>query len=105
MKRVLSVFAISTAVVTAVAFAPIASANSFAVSVGVPGLAVGVSNHGGYVAAYPAYPTYPAAVVYPPAPVVVAPPYYSPYYGPYYGSVVVYQGYHPYAHHYAYRHW
>lgn len=58
--------------------------NSFAISVGVPGLAVGYSNYGGYVAAAPAY--YAPSVVY--GPVVTYAPYRPwhphPYYRPYY---------------------
>jgi len=77
----------------ALAFAPAAAANSYAVSIGAPGFAVGFSNHDGYVSAYAPPPVY-----YAPA------PYYEPYY---YAPPVVYGGYYgPYYHRYhRYRHW
>jgi hypothetical protein len=80
-----------------VAFAPAAAANSYAVSIGAPGFAVGFSNHGGYVSAYAPPPVY-----YAPAPV-----YYEPYsYGPtvVYGNYNYGPYYHPRYHRY-YRHW
>ena len=101
MKRHLAILSAATLVAGSAVFAGSALANSFAVSVGVPGLAVGFSNHGGYVAAV-APPVYGYAA---PAPY----PYYD--YAPapvYYGAPVVYAGpvyYHrPWAHRY-YRHW
>jgi hypothetical protein len=42
-------------------------------SIGVPGVAVGYSNYGGYVATYPA-----PAYYYPPAPAYYGPTYYAP---------------------------
>jgi hypothetical protein len=94
--------------------APTAMANgSVAVSVGLPGLAIGYSSRGvGFVAAAPYAPTYyaPPVVSYPApyyapapvyyaapvpylAPVFVGRPYYGGYYRPYYRSArVVYRG-------------
>ena len=100
MKRHLAILAAATLVAGSAVFAGSALANSFAVSIGAPGFAVGFSNHGGYVAA--AVPPVYAAPVY-------AAPY--PYYAPapvYYSAPVVYGRpgfYHrpwPYRH---YRHW
>ena len=54
MKRYLTGLAAAGVVATSVAFASSAFANSFALSIGVPGVAVGYSNYGGYVATYPA---------------------------------------------------
>ena len=83
----------------AIAFAPSALANSFAISIGVPGFAVGYTNHGGYAAAYAPPPVvrYGPPVYYAPAPA---------YYGARvaYGRVVYYDGYRPWSYHY-YRHW
>jgi hypothetical protein len=101
MRRHLASLAAVAVVAGAAVFAPAALANSFAVSIGVPGLAVGYANHGGYIAAYA------------PAPVYYAPPAYYPYYAPapvYYGAPVVYGGaayyggYRRWPHRY-YRHW
>ena len=97
MKRVLTAVAALTVLGTA-AFAPSASANSFAVSIGGPGFAVGYSNHGGYVAAYA------------PPPVYYAPPaYYGLYPYGYYVPPVVYGRaayYRPWPRaYYPYRHW
>ena len=103
MKRYLTGIAAAVATAGTLAFAPNASAgNSFAVSIGAPGFAVGFSNQGGYVAAYPA----PAPVYYAPAPVYYGPTYY---YGPPVG-VVAYGAYRPWYHdhhayHGPYRHW
>ena len=97
MRRFLTTHLSAVAVVAvlgaAVAFAPAAAANSYAVSIGTPGFAFGYSNHGGYVSAYAPPPVY-----YAPA------PYYEPYY---YGPPVVYGGYYGGYHHYYhhYRHW
>ena len=102
MKRTLTLLATAGVVAGAMLFAPGALANSFAVSIGAPGFAVGYSNHGGYVSAYA------------PAPVYYAPPAYDPYsyYAPapvYYGAPVVYGsvyygGYRRWPHYY-HRHW
>ena len=101
MKRIVTLLAAAGVVAGATFFAPAALANSFAVSVGAPGFAVGFSNHGGYVAAYA------------PPPVYYAPPAYYPpytYYAPapvYYGAPVVYGGVTYYGHrpYYRHRHW
>lgn len=97
MKRYRTSLAVIAALAGTAVFASSAMANSFAVSIGTPGFAVGYSNYGGYVSAYAPPPAY-----YAPAP--------SPYYAPtYYGPPVVYGysgGYRPYYHHYhPYRHW
>jgi hypothetical protein len=95
MKRRIAALAAATALaVGGAAFATSASArDSFAVSIGVPGVALGYSNYG-----------------YAPAP---APYYYSYSYAPapypyYYGPTVVYRSY-PYHRHYyygpRYHHW
>ena len=92
MKRHLAILAAATAVAGSAVFAGSALANSFAVSIGAPGFAVGFSNHGGYIAAavpplYPApayatpYPYYAPAPVYYGAPVVYGRPVY--YHRPY----------------------
>jgi hypothetical protein len=98
MRRYLTALAVVVALGGAIAFSSTAAANSFAVSIGGPGFAVGYSNHGGYVAAYAPPPVY-----YAPA------PYYRPYspaYYPSYGPTVVYGGYYgPVHHHRYYRHW
>ena len=74
MKRYLTGLATAGVVVAAgVVFASSAAANSFALSIGVPGVAVGYSNYGDYVATYPA-PSY----YYPPAPAYYGPTYYYP---------------------------
>jgi len=72
MKRYLTSLATAGVVAASVVFASSAAANSFALSIGVPGVAVGYSNYGGYVATYPA-PNY-----YPPAPAYYGPTYYYP---------------------------
>ena len=100
MRSYLKPLAAVAVVAGAAAFATGALANSFAVSIGAPGFAVGYSNHGGYVAAYAPPPAY------------YAPPAYSPYYAPapvYYGAPVVYRrayygGYRPWPYR-NYRHW
>ena len=99
MNRRIASLAAAALLVGASMAATSASANgSVAVSIGLPGFAVGYSNRGyGYVAAAPyAYPApyydgYPAPVVYA--------PYYRPYYArPYYRA--------PYrVGYYGYRHW
>jgi len=94
MKRYLTSLAVIGALAGTAVFASSAMANSFAVSIGTPGFAVGYSNYGGYVSAY-APPVYYAPT-----------PYYAPtYYGP--PVVYGYYGYRPYYHHYyrPYRHW
>jgi hypothetical protein len=95
MKRTLASVAVIAALSAAVVYAPTAAANSFAISIGLPGFAAGYSSAGGYVAAYPAPP-----VVYAPAPVYYARPY--PYYRP---PFAYYGGYRPWSRHYVYRHW
>ena len=80
MKRIVTLLAAAGVVAGTTLFAPGALANSFAVSIGAPGFAVGYSNHGGYVAAYA------------PPPVYYAPPAYYPYYDPYYVAAPVYYG-------------
>lgn len=100
MRRTLTSLAAVAAVAGAAVFASGAMANSFAVSIGVPGLAVGYANHGGYVAAYAPPPAY------------YGPAYYAPYapapvYGPpvVYGRVAYYGGgYRPWAYRH-YRRW
>ena len=105
MNRRIASLAAAALLVGASMAATSASANgSVAVSIGVPGFAVGYSNRGyGYVAAAPyAYPApyyaAPPVAAYP-APVVYA-PYYRPYYArPYYYRHpyrVGYYGYRPY---------
>jgi hypothetical protein len=103
VKRTLSALAVLAVVGGAVAFSSTAAANSFAVSIGVPGLAVGYSNHGGYVAAYAPPVAYaPPAAYAPPVAYAPAPVYYDSYWRP----PVVYYGYRPAAHrYYGYRHW
>jgi hypothetical protein len=69
--------------VAGVAVAPSASANgSVAVSIGLPGLAIGFNNHGGgFVAAAPfgyARPAYVAPSVVYPAPIAYSVPVYYP---------------------------
>jgi len=98
MKRYLTSVAVVAALAGTAVFASSAMANSFAVSIGTPGFAVGYSNYGGYVSAYAPPPVYYAPT-----------PYYGPaYYGStYYGPPVAfsyYGGYRPY-HHYYHRHW
>lgn len=92
MKRYLTSLAVVAALAGTAVFASSVMANSFAVSIGTPGFAVGY--YGGYVSAYAPPPAY-----YAPA------PYYAPSY--YYGPPVVYgyYGYRPYHHHHYYRHW
>jgi hypothetical protein len=110
MKRIATGLAAAAVLAAGVAVAPSAMAGgSVAVSIGLPGLAVGYSNNGyGYVAAAPvpyAAPyvapapyyaaPYAAPVVTYPAPVVYA-PYYRPYYraySPYYYRGPVRVGY------------
>jgi hypothetical protein len=101
MKRYLTGLAVAGVVAASAMFAADASANSFALSIGAPGVAVGYSNYGGYnyggyVTTYPAPPYY-----YPPAPAYYGPTYYAP-------PVVTYSyGYRPWYHHhyYGHRHW
>jgi len=103
MKRIVTLLAAAGVVAGAALFSTAALANSFAVSIGAPGFAVGYSNYGGYVAAYAPPPAY------------YAPPAYYPYtYGPYdspapvyYGAPVVYGGVTYYGHrpYYRHRHW
>jgi hypothetical protein len=102
MKRYIPAVAVIAALAGTAAYASSAAANSFGVSVAVPGFAVGFGNNGGYVSAYAPPPAY-----YAPAPYYVpAPAYYGPY--PYYappvayGSVVYYGG--SYHHHYYHHH-
>ena len=98
MKRSVKGLAIAGVLAASVGFATSAAANSCRFSVGVPGVAFGASNYGGYVS------TYPAPYYYAPAPVYYGPTYYVPpagvvYYGPYHHHY--YRGYsRPY-----YRHW
>ena len=73
MKHYLTGLAAAGVVAASAVFASSAAANSFALSIGVPGVAVGYSNYGGYVAPYPA-PSY----YYPPAPAYFGPTYYYP---------------------------
>jgi len=96
MRRLLTSIAAVAVLAGAAAFAPSALArDSFAISIGAPGFAVGYANHGGYVGAYVPPPAYyaPPPVYYTPAPVYYGPPVYGAYY---YGR--------PWRHHY-YRHW
>jgi hypothetical protein len=103
MDRRITSLAAAALLVTGATVAPTASANgTFAVSIGLPGLAVGFNNHGGgFVAAAPfaspaPYYAAPPVVAYPVAPVVYA-PYYRPFYArPYYHQPwrVGYYGYH-----------
>ena len=73
MKHRLATIAAATALVLAgTTLASTASANSVSVSVGVPGFAVGYSNHGGY--AYVGPP-----VAYAPPVAYYGAPYYSGY--------------------------
>ena len=100
MRRTLTSLAAVAAVAGAAVFASGAMANSFAVSIGVPGLAVGYANHGGYVAAYAPPPAY------------YGPAYYAPYApAPVYGAAgrirqgwSYYGGYRPWAYRH-YRRW
>jgi hypothetical protein len=80
MNRRIAGFAGAAALAAGIVAAPNASAGSnVAVSVGLPGVAVGYSNSGvGFVAAAPA-PLIAPAPYFAPAPVVVAP---YPFYGP-----------------------
>ena len=71
MKRYLTGLAAAGVLAASAVFASSAAANSFALSIGVPGVAMGYSNYGGYVATYPA-PSY----YYPPAPTYYGPTYY-----------------------------
>src|SRR5215831_15112555 len=84
MKRIVTLLAAAGVVAGAALFSTAALANSFAVSIGAPGFAVGYSNHGGYVSAYVPPPTY------------YAPPAYYPYdtypYGAYYSPAPAYYG-------------
>ena len=110
MNRRIATFAAAAVFATGIAIAPSASAGgNVAVSIGLPGFAVGYSNRGyGFVAAAPA-PYYPApyyaapyygAPYYAPAPVVYA-PYYRPYVArPYYYRAPVRVGYYGYGHRY-----
>jgi hypothetical protein len=108
MNRRIATLAAAAVLAAGVAIAPAASAGSnVAVSIGVPGFAVGYSNHGyGYFAAAPT--PYYAAPYYAPAPVVtyapyapvVYAPYYRPYARPYYYRAPVRVGYYGYARHY-----
>ena len=78
MNRSIAGFAAAAALAAGVVIAPSASAGSnVAVSVGLPGLAVGYSSNGvGFAAAAPA-PFIAPAPYFAPAPVVVAPyPFY-----------------------------
>ena len=116
MNRRIATLAAAAVLATGVAFVPTASAGSnVAVSIGVPGFAVGYSNHGyGYFAATPApyyAAPYYAAPYYAPAPVVTYAPYvpapvvYAPYYRPYAARPYYYHppvrvGYYGYARHY-----
>ena len=101
MKRYLTGLAAAGVLAASAVFASNAAANSFSLSIGVPGVAVGYSNYSGYVATYPA-PSY----YYPPAPVYYGPTYYAPPVG-----VVTYgtgPWHHDYHHGYYrpyYRHW
>jgi hypothetical protein len=104
MNRRIASLAAAALLVGASVAATSASANgSVAVSIGLPGFAVGYSNRG-YVAAEPfAYPApyyaAPPVVASSAAPVVYA-PYYRPYYArPYYYRAPYRVGY------YGYRHW
>ena len=89
-RRLATVIAAAAVFAAGAAIAPSAFAGgNFAVSVAVPGLSVGYSNHGfGYVAAAPV--PYYGAPYYAPGPVVaypapvVAPVVYAPYYRQYY---------------------
>jgi hypothetical protein len=106
MNRRIASLAAAALLVGASMAATSASANgSVAVSIGLPGFAVGYSNRGyGYVAAAPyAYPApyyydYAAPYAYP-APVVYAPYYRSYYARPYHYRAPYRVGY------YGYRHW
>jgi len=104
MRRCLTSLAAVAVVAGAAVFAPGALANSFAVSIGVPGFAVGYANHGGYVAAYAPPPVYyaPAYPYYGPAYVPAPPVYYRP--PVVYGGVAYYGGYRPWPHRH-YRPW
>jgi hypothetical protein len=107
MNRRIASLAAAALLVGASMAATSASANgSVAVSIGLPGFAVGYSNRGyGYVAAAPY--AYPAPYYYDYAPPVVAypaPVVYAPYYRPYYARHYYYH--HPYrVGYYGYRHW
>ena len=106
MNRRIASLAAAALLVGASVAATSASANgSVAVSIGLPGFAVGYSNRGyGYVAAAPyAHPApyyydYAAPYAYP-APVVYAPYYRSYYARPYHYRAPYRVGY------YGYRHW
>ena len=101
MRRYLRSLAAAAVLAVAAGFTTGAWANSFAVSIGAPGFAVGYSNHGGYVAAYAPPPVYYGPAYYGPAYVPAPPVYYRP--PVVYGGVVYYGGYRPYYRHY--RHW
>lgn len=98
MNRRIVVLAAAASLFAAASIPSIASAHgSVAVSIGLPGFAVGYSNRGYGFAAAPAYwgPTvYAPPVAY--APPVYAAPYYAAYAGPYVRSY-----YRPYAGYYA----
>ena len=98
MKRFVTSLAAAGVMAATLILAPSASAaNSYSVAVGVPGLALGYSNYGGYVGPYA-----PPTVYYAPPP--------SYYYGaPYYYRPPV-VAYGPYRHwhqnnYYYHRHW
>lgn len=108
MNRRIASLAAAALLVGASMAATSASANgSVAVSIGLPGFAVGYSNRGyGYVAAAPY--AYPAPYYYdyaaPPVVAYPAPVVYAPYYRPYYARPYYYH--HPYrVGYYGYRHW
>jgi hypothetical protein len=95
-RRIATLLAAAVLLVGGATLATAASArDSFAVSIGVPGVAFGYSNYGyGYGYAAPA-PYYSPYYYYgPPAYSYYAPPAVSFYYRPY-----------GYRHHYYYRHW
>jgi hypothetical protein len=101
MDRRITSLAAAVLLVTGTAVAPNASANgSVAVSIGLPGLAIGFNNHGGgFVAAAPF--VYPAPLYA--APPVVAPVVYPAYYWPrvgrpYYWRAPYRVGYYGYRH-------
>jgi hypothetical protein len=99
-RRIVSLAA-AAALAAGMAIAPSASAGgNVAVSIGLPGLAVGYSNNGfGFVAAAPA-PYLAPAPYFPPAPVVVA-PYYRPWAArPYFYRPPVRAGYYGHVRHY-----
>jgi hypothetical protein len=112
-RRVATTLAAAAMFAAGVAVAPGASAGgNVAVSIGLPGFAIGYSNHGyGFVAAAPA--PYYAAPYYAAAPVVTyatpvvpyAPVVYAPFYRPYAARPYYYRspvrvGYYGYARHY-----